>query len=85
MPRFTRRINDWEVEIVVSLLRRIQGWGVNNEDRLVWDEGKEDVFSVKSLYLALERGSEIHFPAKVIRNPWVPTKVSFFAWEASWG
>ncbi|RVX05413.1 hypothetical protein CK203_013534 [Vitis vinifera] len=26
-----------------------------------------------------------HFPVKIIWNPWVPSKVRFFAWEACWG
>ena len=55
------------------------------EDRLVWEGSKYGVFSVRSLYIVLEQGGEKTFPAKAIWNPWVPPKVCFFAWEASWG
>ena len=42
-------------------------------------------FSVKSLYKALQRVSLASFPSKIIWNSCVQPKISFFAWEASWG
>ena len=30
-------------------------------------------------------GSVEPFLTSVVLNPWVPPKVSFFAWEATWG
>ena len=42
-------------------------------------------FSVKSLYRALQPVSLASFPSKIIWNSRVQPKLSFFAWEASWG
>ena len=46
---------------------------------------KDGVFSVKSLYRALQPVSLASFPSKIIWNSCVQPKLSFFAWEASWG
>ena len=43
------------------------------------------IFSVKSLYSALVLIRVVQFPNNIICSPCVPTKVGFFAWEASWG
>ena len=48
-------------------------------------ESKSVTFFVKSLYASLEIGSFVQFPIGVVWNTWVPPKVSFFAWEATWG
>ena len=42
-------------------------------------------FSVKSLFRALQPMSLASFPSKIIWNSCVQPKLSFFAWEASWG
>ena len=42
-------------------------------------------FSVKSLYSTLEPRCAIPFSWNIICSLCVPTKVGFFAWEASWG
>ena len=55
------------------------------EDRMLWKETKDGIFSVKSLYSALVSRRVVQFPNSIIWSPWVPTKVGFFAWEASWG
>ena len=34
--------------------------------------------------MALEVGMMVHFPTNIVYNRWAPSKVSFFAWEASW-
>ena len=45
---------------------------------------KDDVFSVKSLYYSLaDRRVEL-FPHDIVWNSWVPLRISFFAWEATW-
>ena len=46
---------------------------------------KDGRFSVKLFYLLLTPARDLLFPSLLIWNPWVPTKVGFFAWEASWG
>ena len=45
----------------------------------------DGLFSVKSLYRALQPVSLVSFPLKIIWNSCVQPKLSFFAWEASWG
>ena len=52
------------------------------EDIVVWIDLRNDTFLVKSLYVALEPMSSIPFPTGVNWNPWFPSKVSFFEWEA---
>ena len=86
-PRFSRPFNDWEVEEAERLLETIQGrrLNFNLEDRVLWKETKDENFSVKCLYSALDSRSAVQFPESIIWSPCVPTKASFFAWEASWG
>ncbi|KAJ9680532.1 hypothetical protein PVL29_019761 [Vitis rotundifolia] len=86
-PRFLRPFNDWEVDEVESLLRIIQGKRLNAEleDRMVWNVTKNGIFSVKSCFNSLDNSSAVPFPWRIIWSPFVPTKVGFFAWEASWG
>ena len=55
------------------------------EDRVIWKKTKSGFFTVKSLYSAEEQGSTVRFPRKIIWSPYVPLRVGFFAWEASWG
>ena len=58
---------------------------VDEEDRVRWMDSKDGVFSVKSLYRALQPVSIASFPLKIIWNSYVQPKISFFTWEASWG
>ena len=87
-PRFSRPFNDWKVEEMERFLVTIQERRLNHnlEDRVLWKETKDGIFSVKSLYSALDSRSAVLFPKSIIWSPCVPTKVSFFcAWEAFWG
>ena len=52
--------------------------------RCVGWKQRVDPSLVKSLYSIFEVGSVELFPTSVVWNPWVPSKVSFFAWEATW-
>ena len=66
----------------------IQGRRLNStlEDRVLWKETKDRIFSIKFLYSVLDSRSVVQFPKSIIWSPCVPTKVGFFfAWEASWG
>ena len=85
-PRFSRSFNDWEEE-VERLFFTIQGkrLDTNLEDKVLRKETKDGNFSVKSLYSAFDYRSAVQFPKSIIWSPRVPTKVGFFAWEASWG
>ncbi|KAJ9693543.1 hypothetical protein PVL29_009476 [Vitis rotundifolia] len=55
------------------------------EDRMVWKKTKSGIFTVKSLYNAIEPRNTIWFPRNIIWCPYVPPEVGFFAWEALWG
>ena len=55
------------------------------EDMVSWTETKSGKFSVKSLYVALEAGCSSLLPSSYIWNVNVQPKISFFAWEATWG
>ena len=81
-PRFSRPFNDWEVERLLVIIR---GRRLNPlaEDCLLWKETKDGIFSVKSLYSILDSRRGVQFPINIIWNPCVPTKMCFFAWEAS--
>ncbi|KAJ9705163.1 hypothetical protein PVL29_003294 [Vitis rotundifolia] len=86
-PCFNRPFNDWELEEVERLFCCLEGKKVrvDEEDRVRWMDSKDGVFSVKSLYRALQPMSLDSFPSKIIWNSCVQPKLSFFAWEASWG
>ncbi|RVW93340.1 putative ribonuclease H protein [Vitis vinifera] len=85
-PHFLRPFNDWEVEEVERLLSSIQGkrLDADGEDRMLWKETKNEIFTVKSLCKSLVHSCAVSFPCNIIWSPYVPTNVSFFAWEASW-
>ena len=46
---------------------------------------KDGCFSIKCFYGVLDRSVAVLFPHCIIWNTWTPTKVGFFAWEASLG
>ena len=72
-PCLSRRLNDWEVDLVEIFFLRLQRWRVSNdeEDRLVWLVEKSGKFSIKALYKVLEPGSPSNFPIIVIWKFWV--------------
>ena len=80
-------LNDCEVEVVERFLLTIHEKRViiDLEDRVLWKETKDEKFFVKSLYSVLELGNVVLFSRSIIWSFCVPTKVDFFAWEASWG
>ena len=87
-PRFSRPLNDWEVETVECFLSRIKDKVVveENEDDVFWVVTKSGSFSVKSLLSILEKVRVGHFPTSIVWNAWAPPKVCFFfAWKATWG
>ncbi|RVX12474.1 hypothetical protein CK203_011493 [Vitis vinifera] len=85
-PHFLRPFNDWEVEEVERFLSSIQGKRLDAdvEDRMLWKETKNEIFTVKSLYKSLVHSCSVSFPSNIIWSPYVPTKVSFFDWKAYW-
>ena len=79
-PCFLRPFNDWEVEEVERFLSTIQGKRLNAdvEDRMVWKETKNEIFTVKSLYNSLNHSRAVPFSSSIIWSPYVPTNVGFF-------
>ena len=82
------------VSLGLLMIRRWMRWKicycgksviVDVEDRVRWRESKDSMFLVKVLYKALEMESTTCFPMKIIWNSSVQLKVSFFAWESTWG
>ena len=84
---FSRPLNDWEIETVECFLSMIQDKVVveEREDEVFWAVTKSGSFSVKSLLSILKEVRVSPFPTSIVWNAWVPPKVGFFAWEATWG
>ena len=85
-PRFSRAFYDWELEQVQNFI-----WLTNNKlviprkkERIVWKGNKNGQFSMKVHCSLLEVGPPLKAPTNIIWNPYVPTKVGLFAWEAWW-
>ena len=78
--------NDWELEEVERFLLIFHNNKVLHtlEDKLFLREAKGGLFSMKFVYHYLFDLEAYPYPYKLIWNSWVPTKVGFFAWEASW-
>ena len=77
-PTFNRPFNDWELEEVGRLLRCLEGKmvRVDEEDRVRWVESKDGVFSVKSLYRAMQPVSSAWFPSKIIWMSYAQPKIA---------
>ncbi|RVX02717.1 LINE-1 reverse transcriptase-like [Vitis vinifera] len=83
--RFLRNFNDWEVGMVGDLLLKLRGLRPSlEEDSVSWKGGKNGKFKVKKAYSCLVNHIDTAFPEKCIWVDSVPTKVAFFAWEATW-
>ncbi|RVW44612.1 Heat shock protein 90-5, chloroplastic [Vitis vinifera] len=83
---FERDFNDWELDMVGDLLRTLRGHRPSLEDDSIkWRQGRKGSFRVKEAYSLLDKSNASLFPARGIWVDRVPTKVSFFAWEATWG
>ena len=56
-PRFVRAFNDWEVDLVVNLLRVLQRENVTtDEDKVSWIGVTYDRFSVSTVFKVLQSG-----------------------------
>ena len=86
-PVFLRPFNDWELEEVDRFLLFLHNKKISSiqEDRLLLKESTTVGFSVRHMYRKLMFSPPLDFPSRSIWNPIVPPKLSFFAWEASWG
>ena len=83
-PRFLRPFNDWEMERVQNFISITSSKKIPplKRDRPFWKGDQNGHFNVKAYFKMLEGGSFLSAPVKVLWNPYVPTKVGFFAWEA---
>ena len=84
-PSFTRPFNDWEVEDAVRLLAKLGRYVVVLEVEDHWELSKDGVFSIRSLYQALEPGFSGYFSWASMWKLGVQPKISFFTWEAGKG
>ncbi|KAJ9693798.1 hypothetical protein PVL29_009659 [Vitis rotundifolia] len=82
---FERDFNDWELDMVGDLLNTLRGHRpALGDDSVNWRQGRNGFFRVKDAYRLLDKPNVTVFPAKKIWVDRVPTKVCFFAWEATW-
>jgi hypothetical protein len=84
---FTRQIQDWEMEMVLSFSERLYSSLVRNGegDKLVWNPSKRGLFEVKSYYEVLIRKNDPSFSWKNIWHVKALTRVAFFVWSAALG
>ena len=70
-PHFSRHFNDWELEEVESLFWKFHPLVVRREveDALSWKESRDDIFSVRFLYLSLMRAYSDPFPWGLFGGP----------------
>ena len=84
--RFIRGFNDWELNMVGDLLQILRSQRITlEEDSTLWKGGKNGKFGVKEAYDLTISPSVSMFPKKGIWVENVPSKLAFFAWEATWG
>ena len=83
--RFSRDSNDWELDAIGELFHMLRDLRISSkEDSVIWKEGSHGSFLIRDAYKLLAAPSAITFPKKSIWVDKVPTKVAFFAWEATW-
>ncbi|RVX02046.1 hypothetical protein CK203_025445 [Vitis vinifera] len=75
-PRFIRQLNDWELEEIKVLLRRLHDHSISLgiDNIMVWLETKNDSFLVKSFYSPLASRRAEPFPYGTVWNSWVPVR-----------
>ena len=84
--RFIRDFNDWELDMLGNLLHDLRGSKPSlEEDSVLWKGGRNGQFRAKAVYSLLANPLASGFPKNSIWVESVPTKLAFFAWEATWG
>ena len=84
--RFLRDFNDWELDMIGNLLHVLRDYKPSmEEDSVCWKGGRNGKFRVKEAYRLVTRPNDIVFPSRCTWVDSVPTKVAFYAWEATWG
>ena len=83
--RFSRDSNDWELDAIGELFHMLRDFRISSEeDSMLWKGGGHGTFRIRDAYNLLAAPSAIAFPKKSIWVDKVPTKVAFFACEATW-
>nr|CAN73960.1 hypothetical protein VITISV_023007 [Vitis vinifera] len=83
--RLSRNSNDWELDALGELLHLLRDLRISlEEDAVIWKGEGQGRFRIRDAYKLLSGSNVITFPKKSIWVDKVPTKVAFFAWEASW-
>ena len=82
-PTFLRPLNDWEMEEVASVLSFIHRKKIRPEieDELLVKGSRLGNFSVRIMYNGLDSSVDLDFQS--ILSAVIPSRISFFAWEAS--
>ena len=85
-PRFVRRFNDWEMDMVQSFFDTISNKRIlpSIKDKLMWKKIAGGLFSVKSCFDLLEGDSQLSSPTRMLWNSNIPTKMGFFDREVWW-
>ena len=84
--RFYRDFNDWELDLIRGLLNMLRDFRISSkEDSVLWKGGGHGKYGVKDAYNVLAVPNACAFPTKCIWVDKVPTKATFFAWEARGG
>ena len=67
-PRYSRRLNDLQIEVLEGFLFRLKGKVVIGDikDNVIWLKTKGGTFSVKSFYFILELKRLVLFPIWVV-------------------
>ncbi|RVX01805.1 hypothetical protein CK203_024318 [Vitis vinifera] len=83
--RLSRNLNDWELDAFGELMQVLRDLRTSlEEDAVIWKGESHGLFRIRDAYKLLAGSNVISFPKKGIWVDKVPTKVAFFAWEASW-
>ena len=83
--RLSRDSNDWELDALGELFHMLRDLRISpEEDSVIWKGGGHSLFRIRDACKLLTVPSAITFPKKSIWVDKVPTKVAFFAWEATW-
>ena len=83
--RLSRDSNDWELVLIEELLLLLRNFRISSEeDSVLWKGGGLDIFRIRVAYNLPATPNPLVFPKKNIWVDKVPTKVVFFAWEATW-
>ena len=83
--RLSRNFNDWELDALGELLHLLRDLRTSlEEDPVIWKGESHGRFRIRDAYKLLSGSNVITFPKKSIWVDKVPTKVAFFAWEATW-